>query len=112
MTLDTIPEITPRELAERLKRGSTPALLDVRFEEERTRVKLPDAFWVPLPELASRAEELVGGLKGQQLVVYCHHGVRSRHAAGLLRSLGVDASSLAGGIDRYAVEVDPSLPRY
>ncbi len=109
-----IPEISPKTLADRLagEAALRPALLDVRFEEERRAVKLADTFWVPLPELAARADELVSQLKGRELVVYCHHGVRSRQAAGLLRSLGAEALSLAGGIDRYAVEADPQLPRY
>ena len=109
-----VPEITPTALSGRLSSdaSSRPALLDVRFEEERQTVSLPDSLWVPLPELPGRADEVLEAVAGRPLVVYCHHGVRSRNAASLLRSLGVDASSLAGGIDRYALEVDPALPRY
>jgi sulfur-carrier protein adenylyltransferase/sulfurtransferase len=45
-------------------------------------------------------------------VVICHLGVRSWHAAAFLESVGFAASSLAGGIDRWAVDVDPRMPRY
>jgi rhodanese-related sulfurtransferase len=50
---------------------------------------------------------------GAQVVVYCHHGIRSLSGAAILGQAGIpDAASLAGGIDAWSVEVDPSVPRY
>ena len=47
------------------------------------------------------------------LVVFCHHGIRSLQVAGWLRSQGLeDAASMAGGIDRWSLEIDPTVPRY
>ncbi|MGH7753968.1 MAG: rhodanese-like domain-containing protein [Gemmatimonadales bacterium] len=47
------------------------------------------------------------------MVTYCHHGVRSRHAAELLRAAGfASVRSLRGGIDAWSREVNPSVPRY
>ncbi|MFZ0593582.1 MAG: rhodanese-like domain-containing protein, partial [Bryobacteraceae bacterium] len=47
------------------------------------------------------------------LIVYCHHGVRSLQVVSWLRENGVESCySLAGGIDRWSREVDPSVPRY
>ena len=48
----------------------------------------------------------------QDLVVFCHHGVRSLDGAAYLLSKGLEAVSLKGGIDLYSLQVDPALPRY
>jgi rhodanese-related sulfurtransferase len=107
-----VREIGPALLAQRLARpGEPPVLLDVRTPEEHALVALPGSLLVPLQEFGERIGEL-DALKGKEVVVYCHSGMRSFHAAAFLASRGVEASSLAGGIDRYSVEVDPALPRY
>ncbi|MFL5346333.1 MAG: rhodanese-like domain-containing protein [Hyalangium sp.] len=108
-----VPEISPDELAALLAgpAEARPALLDVRFPDEHAWVALPGSVLIPLPELEERAEELEP-LRGRPVVVYCHHGVRSLHGAAYLRALGLEAVSLQGGIDLYALTVDPKLPRY
>lgn len=108
-----IPEITPAQLAAQLRgpAESRPALLDVRFPHEHEYVALPGSVLIPLPELDERAEELEA-FRGRPVVVYCHHGVRSLDGAAYLLSRGLQAVSLHGGIELYAVMVDPSLPRY
>ncbi|WP_224369230.1 rhodanese-like domain-containing protein [Hyalangium versicolor] len=108
-----VPEISPEELAALLSgpAETRPALLDVRFPDENEYVALPGSVLIPLPELEDRAEELEA-FRGRPVVVYCHHGVRSLHGAAWLRSLGLEAASLQGGIDLYSELVDPNLPRY
>jgi rhodanese-related sulfurtransferase len=108
-----IAEITCRELAERLARpaGERPVLLDVRFEREHALVALPGSVLIPLPELEQRVAELEPH-RGREVVVYCHHGVRSRTGAAILLANGWKAVSLEGGIHEWACDVDPSLPRY
>jgi rhodanese-related sulfurtransferase len=108
-----IPEISPAELAAQLAGPpeTRPALLDVRFPQEHEYVALPGSVLIPLPELDERADELEV-LRGRPVVVYCHHGVRSLDGAAYLRSRGLEAASLHGGIDLYSRLVDPSLPRY
>jgi adenylyltransferase/sulfurtransferase len=50
---------------------------------------------------------------GALVVTYCHHGVRSLNAAAILLRAGhARVASLAGGIDRWSIEIDPSVPRY
>ena len=71
---------------------------------------LPDSMLLPLPEIAGRTE--VKSLVGKDVVVYCHHGMRSRQGAAYLSSLGVNAASLAGGIDAWSIRIDPKIPRY
>jgi rhodanese-related sulfurtransferase len=94
-----------------LPEDQRPALLDVRFEEEHAIAALPGATLIPLPELEERADELKA-FAGKQVVVYCHHGVRSLSGAGFLRMQGFEATSLRGGIDAWAAEIDPALQRY
>lgn len=89
--------------------GAAFELVDCRQPWEWELVRLPGARLIPLGELSSRASEVAGD---KPVVVYCHHGVRSLQAAYILRGAGITARSLAGGIDLYSLEADPSLPRY
>lgn len=105
-------EITPHELALQIENGHPIRLLDVRQPWENELARLPDSTLLPLNELPARAGEIANE-PGTLLVVYCHHGVRSLSAAAYLRRLGhVNVTSLAGGIDAWSCEVDPTVPRY
>jgi adenylyltransferase/sulfurtransferase len=104
------PEITARELRETLAQERPVTILDVREPHEHEIVQLPGSRHIPLRELPARLGEL--DPRGD-LVVLCHHGARSLQAVELLRGAGFShARSLAGGIDAWAVEVDPEVPRY
>ena len=103
-------EIEVDELARWRSEGRDFDLLDVRQPEEIALCKLPGATFIPLRELPRRLGELD---PARPLVVHCHHGIRSLQAVHLLRSRGFgQARSLAGGIDAWSREVDPSVPRY
>jgi rhodanese-related sulfurtransferase len=105
-------QISPRELMEKLRSAKPPRLLDVREPEEHQMVALPGSTLIPLGALPWRLEE-IEDWKDEEIVVYCHHGIRSLHAIGQLRSSGFrKLHNLAGGIDRWTMEVDPTLPRY
>lgn len=105
-------QLSPAELAAKLQSPQPPHLLDVRNPEEFEYVALPGATLIPLGELSLRAEE-IEAWKDEEIVVYCHHGIRSLHAIGMLRPLGFSKLlNLSGGIDRWTDEVDPKLPRY
>jgi adenylyltransferase/sulfurtransferase len=103
-------EVSPAEL-QALRGGAVgPLVVDVREPHEYEIVHLEESRLVPLRELPARLAELDAD---REIVVLCHHGVRSRLAVELLRGAGFSrARSLAGGIDAWAVEVDPELPRY
>lgn len=104
--------VSPTELAARLRSQKPPQLLDVREAAEREIVSLPGSRWIPLSELATRSAELDDWV-GTEVVVYCHHGIRSARGASILESLGFSKiANLAGGIDRWSVEVDPGAARY
>src|SRR5687768_6228458 len=105
-----IRQIAPGDLPSLLKDSPGAILLDVRQPWEHQLVALEGSTLIPLGELESRAEELS---EETPIVVYCHHGVRSLIACSILASLGFgDLINLAGGIDRYALEVDPGVARY
>ena len=105
-------EIMPRELVARLAAGAPTFLLDVRQAWEHALVALDQSTLIPLGELADRHRELRVP-PGALVVAYCHHGVRSLSAARFLVERGwPDVTSLAGGVDAWAVDVDPTLARY
>ena len=107
--MDDYAEITPEDLRARLDAGTAPALLDVREPWEHELATLPGARLIPMDQLEGRVDEVE---PGREVVVYCHHGVRSAAVVGWLRHLGVPAVNLAGGIDAWASRVDPRLRRY
>ncbi|HEX5581545.1 MAG TPA: molybdopterin-synthase adenylyltransferase MoeB [Gemmatimonadaceae bacterium] len=107
---DGVPEIAPRALAAWLSRDDAPALLDVREPYEHRIARLEGAELVPLGEVPEAAGRLD---RERDLVVYCHHGMRSRAAAEYLRRQGYRrVHNLTGGIDRWSLEVDSTIPRY
>ena len=107
-------EISPEELQELLVRpGPRPfRLIDVREEDEFAICRLDWAELIPLAQLAEQAPlRLVD--KDKPVVVYCHHGMRSSHAAHLLHRLGYEeVYNLTGGIEAWAEQVDPTMARY
>ncbi len=110
-----VHEIDCVDLAHMLTAGERVLLVDVRHPWEHAIAALPGSVLIPLPELATRAGEVaehVGATDASLVVTYCHHGVRSLHAAAILGRAGHRVASLAGGIDRWSIEVDSSLPRY
>jgi len=129
-------ELRAAELAAHLAAGDPVVLIDVREPWEHQLVALPGSVLIPLGDLPARVGEIApragtpagtlsagtlsagtlsaGTLSAGTLVVtYCHHGVRSLSAAAMLERAGLrEVASLAGGIDAWAREVDPTLGRY
>jgi len=104
--------MTASELAAKLHSANPPHLLDVRQPDEHAFVALPNSTLIPLGELLQRADE-IENWKEEEVVVYCHHGIRSAQAVAQLRAIGfANVHNLAGGIDCWTSEVDPTLPRY
>jgi monothiol glutaredoxin len=83
-------------------------LLDVRPEGERSIAAIPGHE--PLdPAAMDKLDALADDVR---VVVYCHHGHRSRAAAEQLIARGVkNVFNLDGGIEAYA-SVDTTIPRY
>jgi molybdopterin/thiamine biosynthesis adenylyltransferase/rhodanese-related sulfurtransferase len=102
-------DIEPAELARRMNEAAIVELIDVREPWEWSVGCIGGARLLQMGVLEDSVEALD---PSRELVVYCHHGVRSSVAAEWLRSRGFRARNLAGGIDRWSREVDPSVPRY
>lgn len=107
-------EVTPRDVKSMLDNpASKLVLIDCRTPGEWQTARIEGARLIPLNELASRIDEIDdAAADGGPVVVYCHHGVRSMRAALFLRERGIEAKSMAGGIDVWAVDVDPGVGRY
>jgi adenylyltransferase/sulfurtransferase len=104
-------EISAQELHERRNQGEAIQLIDCREPWENELVRLEPSTLIPMNDTPGRVEELRA--VEVPIVVYCHHGVRSMHVVQWLRGQGLDnVFSLAGGIDRWSLEVDGDLPRY
>lgn len=105
-------QIEPVELSRRLDSPEPPALLDVREPEEHAFVALANSRLIPLGELEARLDEL-DDWRDREIVVYCHHGIRSMHAIARLRASGFTRlRNLRGGIDRWSLDINSTLPRY
>ena len=88
-------------------------LLDVREPWEYKLVHLDNSVLIPLGQLQSQTQQLETALdKTKPIAVLCHHGIRSAHACYLLERLGFDTVNISGGIDRWAQDLDPSMPLY
>ena len=103
-------EITPKELRDRLTCGDKLLLIDVREPHEHQICRIEGAELIPMRTIPARLQALD---TGDDVICYCHHGMRSLDVANWLRGQGVTtAKSMAGGIERWSAEIDPKVPRY
>ena len=111
VTVNIPYEIHVPEFARMREAGETFTLLDVREPSELQRASLAGAIHIPMGEIAMRANQELDPEK--HIVVMCHHGMRSLNVTMYLRQQGFEkAQSLAGGIDRFAREIDPAVGLY
>ena len=107
--MDRSDQVLPEEVWRQIDAGSPPVLLDVREPWEYALAHLPDSILIPLQSLPHRFSELP---RDREIVVLCHHGVRSMTAITFLQKQGfTQLKNLAGGIDLYS-RIDPTIPRY
>jgi rhodanese-related sulfurtransferase len=105
-----VRELEPETLVARLAAGDPLVVIDVREPWEWNTARLPAARHIPLASFARDAASLD---PSHEIVLYCHHGMRSLAAANYLAAQGFTRLwNLSGGIDRFAIEGDPSIPRY
>ncbi|MGI9492525.1 MAG: rhodanese-like domain-containing protein [Geminicoccaceae bacterium] len=103
-------EIAPDFLAKLRHDGKPHAVLDVREAWELDICRLTGCLHIPLDELTRRVDELP---KDRPIVVVCHTGRRSLMATRFLRDAGVaQATNLIGGVEAWAIDVDPDMQRY
>jgi len=103
-------EITPEELHDLQQNASEIMLIDIREEYEREICCIQDSEHIPLKMLADVSKMLP---KDKKIILYCHKGTRSIEALKQVRENGIENSfSLAGGIARWADEVEPEMGQY
>lgn len=103
-------EIAPREVKQRLDQGEKLLLVDVREPHEHAICHIPGATLIPMGAIPANLQKLD---VDEDVICFCHHGMRSMDVANWLRGQGVkSAKSMSGGIDRWSVEIDPTVPRY
>ena len=104
-----IPQLTAKELKRRIAAGEQPYILDVREPWEHKIAQIGGKL-IPMKEIPQRLSELD---RERKIIVYCHHGVRSQRIAEFLKQSDFSrVANLAGGIDAWSREVDPSVPKY
>jgi len=98
------------ELKAKLENKAPLFLLDVREEHEYNHARIENSVLIPLNQVPNRLQEIDFN---KDVVVICHHGIRSMQAANFLNQVGFrNVSNLVGGIDAWSVECDSSVPRY
>lgn len=103
-------QIEPQKVKEKMARGERVVLVDVREPWEQSVCRIEGAVLAPMKDLPAHLDSIENA---DEVVVYCHLGVRSINAAAWLREQGIEnAQSMIGGIDRWAKEIDPSVARY
>jgi len=106
-------ETTPQDIQRRLAAGEKILLIDVREPAEFQIACIGGAELIPMRAVPAQLQRLEAASDEATLIVYCHHGVRSLNVVNWLREQGVaGCQSMAGGIDRWSLEIDPSVPRY
>ncbi len=92
------------------KKPPAPLLLDVREPWEYEHCHLEHSKLVPMRQIPDHAVQLD---PTQETVIICHHGIRSRQVAQYLESLGfTNLINLTGGVEAWAIDIDPSMKRY
>ena len=103
-------EISPADAAT-LRTEKTARFIDVREPWEFSIANIEGSVLMPMGDVPARAHQELD--PDERLVILCHHGQRSLNVAVWLRNQGFEqAQSLAGGIDAWSAQVDPSVARY
>jgi rhodanese-related sulfurtransferase len=110
-----IDQVRPSELSSWIQsHGADAVVLDVREPRELQAAGVkPEGFelvHIPMNEIPGRLGQLD---PGRAVAVLCHHGTRSQRVAMFLQAQGFDTvANVAGGIEAWSQELDPSVPRY
>lgn len=103
-------ELTVADLKHKLDAQEKLLLIDVREPWEYETCRIEGATLIPMRQIPANLQTLDVDVP---VICYCHHGMRSLDVAVWLRHQGVEsAQSLAGGIDRWSMEIDSKVPRY
>jgi rhodanese-related sulfurtransferase len=106
-------EVTPKQAYELLSAESKAVLIDVREPQEFALSRIDNSFLIPMQTVPAELQKLEALADEKDLLILCHHGVRSLQVTAWLRARGLEnCYSIAGGIDRWSREIDSSVPTY
>lgn|SRR5665647_310359 len=106
----TVKKLSATELKNKIEQEEKLFLLDVREPNEYEYGHIANSVLIPLNQIPNRLSELD---PEQEIVVICHHGMRSQQAANYLAQSGFkNISNLTGGIDAWSCNCDSSVRRY
>ncbi len=106
----TVSSVSPLEIKAKLLSHPELFLLDVREPDEFEFAKITGSVLIPMNTIPERCHELD---PNQEIVVICHHGVRSMQVAKYLSEHGFhQVVNLTGGIDAWSRDCDSQVPRY
>ena len=105
-----VQELTAEEVADLRKKNPKLVMVDVREDSELAICRIDGAMHIPLGEIPTHFNLLN---PRDEIVAFCHRGMRSLKAANFLREQGFEnIKSMKGGIESWSTDVDPSVPRY
>lgn len=105
-------EIDCQTVKQKIDEGHPFLLLDCREQEEYNLVNIGEAHLLPMSEIQERVSELAEH-RAQEIIVYCHHGMRSMQVTAWLLQEGFsNVRSMQGGIDAWASQIDTTKARY
>ncbi len=105
-----VSEITPRQLADRLKADAPPLVIDVREPWENALCRIEGSELRPMSQASAWLKELDPEV---ETVFYCHTGQRSYQVTAFLAGSGFKkVHNLTGGIEAWSLQVDPTVRRY
>jgi len=108
--MSQLEELSPTQFRARWPEGDGVVLLDVREPHELAMASVAGALHIPMADVPRRLNEID---RGKAVVVMCRSGARSLRVAEFLVANGFEAVyNLAGGINAWSRELDPSVPRY
>jgi rhodanese-related sulfurtransferase len=103
-------EISATHAAKLRESDPEVTFLDVREDSELAICRIEGALHIPMGDIPERADSLP---QDRPLIVLCHHGMRSANVQQYLEAKGFNnLMNLAGGINAWALEVDPDMTRY
>jgi rhodanese-related sulfurtransferase len=106
-------EVSASDVKKRLDAGESLHLIDCREPAEHATASIAGAELIPMNTTPQRLQHIEDLADEKPVIVFCHHGMRSLMVVNWLREKGVaNCASMSGGIDRWSMEIDPSVPRY
>ncbi len=106
-------EVTPKQAQELLRAEGKAVLIDVREPQEFALSRIENSLLIPMQSVPAELQKLEALADEKDLLILCHHGVRSLQVTAWLRARGLEnCYSIAGGIDRWSREIDSTVPTY